>query len=240
MGGSRRLSVVADGRGLVGHAGAVVLRQCADQTGLTSAFCGALRRRGFVPGWDRGVVRVHLAAAIVLGATSLSDIAVLAHHAAVLGDPPSDSTVRRALAEIDHESAAKLARARAKVRAHVWALIGARPGGFPWLQVAGKILTGWIVIDLDATIIESTSAKQGAAGMGCPPGCRHRVSCGYGYQYSAIFCVGEVLPVSGLVVGRREVVGSGVPAAMVVPGDPPEDLPTSVARVVEPSCLQVV
>jgi Transposase DDE domain group 1 len=68
------------------------------------------------------------------------------------------------LAEFDHESAAKLARARAKVRAHVWALIGARPGGFPWLQIAGKVLTGWVVIDLDATIIESASAKQGAAG----------------------------------------------------------------------------
>ncbi|MBS2967108.1 hypothetical protein KGA66_29010, partial [Actinocrinis puniceicyclus] len=33
-----------------------------------------------------------------------------------------------------------------------------------WLVVAGKLLTGWVVIDLDATIIESSSKKQGAAG----------------------------------------------------------------------------
>ncbi len=36
--------------------------------------------------------------------------------------------------------------------------------GFPWLVVVGKILTGWIVTDLDATMIEAPSAKQGAAG----------------------------------------------------------------------------
>jgi hypothetical protein len=26
-------------------------------------------------------------------------------------------------------------------------------GGFAWLTVAGKLLTGWVVIDLDATLI---------------------------------------------------------------------------------------
>ena len=38
-----------------------------------------------------------MAAAIALGATSMSDIAVLAHLAPVLGDAPSGPTVRRAL-----------------------------------------------------------------------------------------------------------------------------------------------
>jgi hypothetical protein len=37
-----------------------------------------------------------MAAAIALGATSMSDIAVLAHLAPVLGDAPSGPTVRRA------------------------------------------------------------------------------------------------------------------------------------------------
>ena len=62
-----------------------------------------------------------MAAAIALGATSMSDIAVLAHLAPVLGDAPSGPTVRRALdlagtpAMLD-----RIARARAKARAHVW------------------------------------------------------------------------------------------------------------------------
>jgi hypothetical protein len=49
------------------------------------------------------------------------------------------------------------------VRRHVWGLLALRPGGFPWLMVAGKLLTGWVVIDLDATLITAHSAKAGAA-----------------------------------------------------------------------------
>ena len=45
----------------------------------------------------------------------------------------------------------------------MWSLLHLRPGGFPWLVVAGKRLTGWIVIDLDATVITSASKKTGAA-----------------------------------------------------------------------------
>jgi hypothetical protein len=37
-----------------------------------------------------------------------------------------------------------------------------RPCGFPWLVVAGKRLRGWIVIDMDATLITAHSAKAGA------------------------------------------------------------------------------
>src|SRR6201989_463011 len=75
------LKVTADGTGLVGHAGAVLLRKAADQAGLTAGLSAALRRKGASPLLDRGVVLVSLAAAIALGATSMSDIAVLAHLA---------------------------------------------------------------------------------------------------------------------------------------------------------------
>ena len=167
-GWDHRLSVAGTGKGLVGHAGAVLLRKCADQSGLTGALSGALgtasARAGRVPGWDRGVVLVQLAVAIALGAVSMRQIVLLAHQAEVFGDPPSDSTVRRALDEAaDPAALARVARARAKVRAHVWALIEATAAGFPWLQVAGKLLTGWVVIDIDATLITAHSAKQGAA-----------------------------------------------------------------------------
>ena len=138
------LKVTAEGAGLVGHAGAILLRKAADQAGLTGQLSGALRKKGTSPAFDRGIVLVSLAAAIALGATSMSDIALLAHLAPVLGDAPSGPTVRRALdlagtaAMLD-----KIARARARARAHVWKLIEDTPAGFPWLEIAGKTLAGW-------------------------------------------------------------------------------------------------
>lgn len=116
------------------------------------------------PGWDRGLVLVQLAVSIALGATGMSDIRLLEHQRAVFGRPPSDSTVRRTLVPFDAGLLHAVAKARAAVRAHVWDLIAATGRGFPWLVVAGKVLTGWIVLDLDATIIEASSKKQGAAG----------------------------------------------------------------------------
>ena len=147
------LKVTAGGTGLVGHAGAVLLRKAADQAGLTGLLSGALRKKGTSPAFDRGVVLVSLAAAIALGAASMSDISLLAHLAPVLGDAPSGPTVRRALdlagtaAMLD-----RIARARAKARAHVWDLIEKTPAGFPWL-----------VIDMDATLVTASSDKEGAA-----------------------------------------------------------------------------
>ena len=158
------LKVTGGGTGLVGHAGAVLLRKAADQGGLSAALSAALRKAGTSPLLDRGIVLVSMAAAIALGATSMSDIAVLAHLAPVLGDAPSGPTIRRALdlagtpAMLD-----RIARARARARAHVWTLIGDTPAGFPWLAIAGKTLAGWLVIDMDATLVTAHSDKQGAA-----------------------------------------------------------------------------
>ena len=72
------LKVTADGKGLVGHAGAILLRKAADQAGLTAALSTALRKKGTSPLLDRGIVLVSMAAAIALGAASMSDIALLA------------------------------------------------------------------------------------------------------------------------------------------------------------------
>ena len=57
----------------------------------------------------------------------------------------------------------RIARARARARAHVWTLIGDTPAGFPWLAIAGKTLAGWLVIDMDATLVTARSDKEGAA-----------------------------------------------------------------------------
>src|SRR5229473_1414026 len=91
------LRVTAKDGGLIGHAGAVLLRKLADRVGLTGALGPALARAGKSPLIDRGIALVSMAVAIALGATSMTDIALLAHHAPVLGAEPSDTTVRRAL-----------------------------------------------------------------------------------------------------------------------------------------------
>ncbi len=158
------LKVTADGKGLVGHAGAILLRKAADQAGLTAGLSAALRQKGTAPLLDRGIVLASMAAAIALGATSMSDIALLAHLAPVLGAAPSGPTVRRALDLAGAPAMAdRIARARAKARAHAWTLIAGTAAGFPWLTVAGKTLTGWIVIDMDATLVTAHSDKEGAA-----------------------------------------------------------------------------
>ncbi len=154
------LKVTGEGEGLVGHAGAVLLRKLADRAGLTAALGSALARKGKFPLVDRGVALVSMAVAIALGATSMTDITLLAHQEPVFGAAPSDTTVRRTLELADPRTLDKIARVRAAVRAHVWSLIAARPAGFPWLAIAGKLLAGWLVIDLDATLITARS-RQG-------------------------------------------------------------------------------
>jgi hypothetical protein len=157
------LKVTDDGMGLAGHGGGVLLRKLADQCGLTAALEAALARTGKSPQLSWGMVVVSMAIAIALGATSMSDIAVLAQLAPVLGAAPSGSTVRRALELADSRALEKIARARARIRAHVWKQIEETPAGFPWLVIAGKALAGWLVIDMDATLVTAHSDKEGAS-----------------------------------------------------------------------------
>jgi hypothetical protein len=120
----------------------VLLRKLADQAGLTAALGSALARKGKFPLVDRGVALVSMAVAIVLGATSMNDIALLAHHEPVFGAPPSDTTMRRTLELADPATLDKIARVRARAGAHIWSLIEARPAGFPWLATAWCRLLG--------------------------------------------------------------------------------------------------
>src|SRR3984957_9404930 len=160
-GWAHALTVTADGKGLVGHAGAILLRKTADQAGLTGLLSGALTQKHTSPLIDRGIALVSMAAAIALGATSMSDIALLAHLSPVLGAAPSGPTARRALDLAGTPRMLdRIARARAKAREHAWKLVEATAAGFPWLAVAGKTLTGWLVIDMDATLVTARSDKE--------------------------------------------------------------------------------
>jgi hypothetical protein len=160
-----RLAVRADGKNLVGHAGVVLLRKVADRVGLTRALSGALPK-GTGPGRrDRGIVLVQLACAIALGAQNLLEAEQLqGHWRTLFPRPVSDSTLRRTLQTVDAPVAARIERARAVIRRVVWTWLALRPGGFPWITVCSRELTGWYVLDLDATIVTCTSPKEGAAG----------------------------------------------------------------------------
>jgi hypothetical protein len=167
-----RLKVSADGRGVVGHAGARLLSDLADEVGLTGGLSAAMaptkqRRRGH----DRGQVLTDLAVMIADGGTAISDLAVLRDQPNLFGEVASTPTAWRTLDAIDDDALCRIATARAAARRRVWAA-GADPGFY--------------VIDLDATLITSHSDKDGAA-----PTYKR----GYGFHPLLAFldCTGEAL-----------------------------------------------
>lgn len=188
-GWDRRLSV-ADGKGLVGHAGAVLLRACADRVGLTGALARVLPA-GTGSWRDRAEVVVDLACAIVLGAVNLSDAEQLqAHQGPVFGPPASDSTARRTLAGMDEALSGRIARAHARVRRHVWALLDLRPGGFPWLVVAAS---GWPAGS------SSTSMPRSSPPPRTRPEPRLRSQKTYGLSPLAAWCANTQEPLAMLL-----------------------------------------
>ena len=148
---------------MVGQAGAVLVHRVADRIGLVAGLRGALA----VSPWrlDRANVLVSLVVGIALGARNVRQAELLArHHAVLLGEGVSDSTLWRMLGEIDDRVRRRIGKARAAVRVRVWALLAAREGGFPWLVILSRPLSGWTVIDMDATVITCSSRKERAAG----------------------------------------------------------------------------
>jgi hypothetical protein len=159
---SNGLKVTGDGSGVVAHAGSIATRLLADQVGLTAELSGALARRGFTPRHDRGRVLVDLALLIADGGEAISDIEVLRHQSEVLGPVASAPTVWRALDEVTAAGRKRIARARARIRRHVWAQVAARPEGFPASKVADRDLGQVVVIDVDATLVRAHSEKENA------------------------------------------------------------------------------
>ena len=78
------LKVEASGKGLVGHAGAVLLHRTADRIDLVGRLRGGLRASPWL--LDRADVLVSLVVGIALGAVNLAQAELLArHHNVVLG-----------------------------------------------------------------------------------------------------------------------------------------------------------
>jgi hypothetical protein len=163
---ARGLRLAGGVSGLIGAVGAPLLRLLAERCGLRAGLSGALGRLrpDFAPGHDRGQVLVDVAVALGLGATSVAGaVHTLQAAQAVLGPVASSPTAWRALSELDAAALAAIGKARAAHRRTMWTRLAERPGGFPWVRVAGQTWTGWIVIDVDASLVESHSDKQGAA-----------------------------------------------------------------------------
>ena len=121
MAWSKGLDVEAGGHGIVSHIGSAATRMLADRAGLTGALSGALARRGFSPVHDRGRVLTDLAVAIADGAATIGEIDTLRHQGELFGPVASDTTVWRALSGCDGVALARITKARAKTRRHVWA-----------------------------------------------------------------------------------------------------------------------
>jgi DDE family transposase len=143
--------VTTDGTGVVGHAGAALLRELADRVGLTAAL-----------GWrdpqgrrhpDAAVLR-DLAVMLADGGDCLSDLAVLRDQPALFGQVASTPTAWRVVERTasDPDGLARLRAARAHARARAWAA-----GGDPDVEL--------LIVDADATLVLAhTDAKEGAAG----------------------------------------------------------------------------
>ena len=143
------LLVTADGTNVVGHAGARVLSDLSDASGLTEGLSVAMaptkkRRRGH----DRGQVVVDLAVMIADGGDAISDLGVLRNQPDLFGAVASTPTAWRTLEAVDTAALERIAVARAAARKKVW---------------ESGVDPGFYVIDFDGTLITAHSDKQGAA-----------------------------------------------------------------------------
>jgi hypothetical protein len=149
-----RVEVTADGDGVVGHAGALLLGELADRLALP----GELERwagRG-QPERARhrtGRVLADLAVMLADGGDCLSDLAALRDQPEVFGNVASTPTAWRVLerlAQCEEAGLAGVRVARARARTRAWQ--------------AGAWVDGLLLVDLDATLITAHSDKQGAEG----------------------------------------------------------------------------
>ncbi|MGW2883738.1 IS1380 family transposase [Streptomyces sp. NPDC001233] len=158
-----KVHVSADGSGVVGHAGARLLADLADATGLTAAYSAALRPlRPRGTGHDPGRVATDLAVMLADGGEAIADLAALRDQGEVFGPVASTPTAWRLLADTDEAALASLRAARASAREVAWMQAAETGEGIPVARAGGQELPG-LVLDLDATLVACHSAKEQAA-----------------------------------------------------------------------------
>jgi len=158
----RRVRVTADGGGVVGHTGTLLLANLADALGLTGGLSDATehlaqRRRRH----DPGRVLTQLAVMLADGGDCLSDLSTLRNEPQLFGEVASDPTAWRVISSLHSESFRQIGKARAGARARAW---------------AAGMAPGTITLDIDATLIGAHSEKEDAranykGGFGHHPMC---------------------------------------------------------------------
>lgn len=147
---------------MVSHAGARLLADLADATGLTSAFSeelAGLRQRQ--SSHDPGRIAVDVAVMLADGGEAIADLAVLREQPGLFGPVASDPTVWRLLSQLDEATLAGMRAARAHARQIAWAQHAETRGVLPQPEVAGQPVDG-LVLDIDATIVICHSEKESA------------------------------------------------------------------------------
>jgi hypothetical protein len=162
--GRPKVTVTVDGRGVVAHAGARLLTDLAEATGLTEQFsqvlAGTRERSG---GHDPGQVAIDLAVMLGNGGQTITDLAGLRDQPALFGQVASTATAWRVLDSIDATVLRRLRSARAVARERAWLQRAELTGAsVPAIEVAGVQLPG-LVLDVDASCVDCHSEKQGAA-----------------------------------------------------------------------------
>ena len=145
----------------VGPAGARLLTGTVRAVGLDVGLSGALApwRRPLAV-HDPGKIVADLALCAALGGDHLSDLALLRCAEEVFGPVASDPTVCRLVKTLAQDAdavEAAVEAARGEVRRRVWSLAGEHA------PTAGISAASPLVIDVDATLVEVHSAKEGAA-----------------------------------------------------------------------------
>jgi Transposase DDE domain group 1 len=148
-----RFEVTCDGDGVASHAGAALLAELADRLGLTAALSWRAGR-GQTPQHrhDAGAVLRDLAVVLADGGDCLSDLAVLRDQPELFGPVASTATAWRVVERVagDELGLAGLRAARAQARERAWR--------------AGAHADGLLLVDIDGTLVDAHSDKQGAAG----------------------------------------------------------------------------
>jgi hypothetical protein len=151
-----KITVSADGQGLVSQAGSLLLAEAVRVTGLGEALTAGLARwRAPRAVHDPGKIIADLVMVLALGGDCLADIGVLRAQPELAGPVASDPVVSRlisALAADAPRALRAIRKARAAARERAWDLAGDRaPGG------DGPL----IPVDIDATIVIAHSPALG-------------------------------------------------------------------------------
>jgi hypothetical protein len=153
-----KITVSADGKGIVSRAGALLLAETLRVTGLGERLAEGLSRwRAPRAVHDPGKILAGLVTTLALGGDCLADIAVLRSQPELAGPVASDPVVSRlvtALAADAPRALRAIRQARAAARERAWALAGDRAPG-----ADGSL----IPVDIDATIVIAHSEKEKTA-----------------------------------------------------------------------------